>query len=264
MLRLLLLLPLSFFFVCSNGNALIGGKHSNDFLSAIAFPDLGCSAVRVSEYRYLLAGHCVNFTGFKYAVKPGDTMTVLYRTQNANDKDSVRNEATVTVKNIRIHSSYIEMIQSGKPRTKSTYDLATIDIEELNRNIPIATLFKLAPKSGQLVYFTGYGCEKYNADPKFNFKVAKKKIARVETEAPVFVVEAEDAEVNTGSTGCPGDSGSASYVIEKNTRKIIGINNFTYGFLGLEDDNSIRFEQNVSTDIVRLDSPVIQKWIYSK
>jgi hypothetical protein len=246
-----------------SANALIGGTPSDDFLSAVAFPDasIGCSAVKIGAYRYLLAGHCVNYTGFNQTVNVGDTVTIIYRVMNENKK-SDKKEVRVTVSNVRAHATYIKMIQEGTKRTATTYDLATIDIKESVRDVPSISIFNAAPKKGQIVYLTGYGCERYNADPTFNFKIAKKRINRI--EPPIFVVSSEDENGITGSGGCVGDSGSASYVKVNGVAKLIGINSYSFGFLGLKDeDNTISFEQNVATDIVRLDSPAIRKWIYA-
>lgn len=252
-------LILSFFLISQSADALIGGAPSPDFLSAVAFPDsrVGCSAVKVSEYRYLLAGHCVNYTGYNPTVNPGDTLTILYRNRNLE-----KIEARVTVKNVRAHSSYLRMVQDGTKRTSNTFDLATIDLEEPIKEVLSIAISKSSPKPGQSVYLTGYGCERYNADPAFNFKIAKKKISKIEQS--FFVVSGEDENGNTGSGGCTGDSGSPSYVKNNGVTRLIGINSYSWGFLGLNEDNTISFNQNSATDIVRLDSPDIQKWIYAQ
>ncbi len=200
--------------------------------------------------------------GYQYFSKSGDVLTLVYRTLQGE-----KEEIKITVQNIRVHPTYIKKMQTEFPTREAaaqftSYDLGTIDVQETTPAIPFVSVSHSKILNNTTVTLTGYGCERYNQEPSYRFKISEKIIQK--TENTTFILSALDRNLKTGSAGCEGDSGAPVYSKKNQVILLTGINSMSYGLLDLNDDNTIHYQQNVSTEVTRLDSAPIQKWLSSR
>lgn len=240
-----LLMALTISLVATNGFAYINGKDAKttDFPFTVAFPDLTCTGAKISEYKYLLAAHCMTSpTGPNMIYSVGDKINMLIPSE---DGKLMLIRSTIT--KLDAHYSYVwkiaEVLESAVAASDpNVIDLAYIEIADTTP-MPIGDIDTSPLKKGESIIVGGFGCQ-YETEvniikSKFKnnlitYKFAEKTVKTV--KGFVAGMSVTDSDKKTKSVGCPGDSGGPAYRRTESGRlKIIGVNTF----IGEKNDTHI-------------------------
>ena len=215
-----------------------------------------CSAALVSKHTLLTAGHCVvGGSYFKMPnIEPGAKMTVSW-----GGPEQERILKMVTAKSVTPHPTWINKLdelaqyvdwihhtqdKTPNPRVKEVmqkggigqiaadtdgvYDVALIDLSEDlpvdDLTLRIAKVAKAAPRVGDKIDVTGYGCRAIGGAGAAHVFMARKKIAVV--NATNFIVPVSDAtdaaSPPAASEVCAGDSGGPAF--RTGSSELVGVN----------------------------------------
>jgi hypothetical protein len=191
--------------------------------------------------------------------KPNSLLRIDYGVRLADER-----HIDTRVIGTAVHPSYKNsFVYGGDAEKNEVVDMAVIVVENLPPDIAIARINHQSLAQGREVIFTGYGCEKLPnhmstepgsavvvealTDFEKTLRLKFKKIAFAGYQGSAGILQNQnpnnnlDANASAGEvfSGCPGDSGSAVYVLEQGSLQVVGVNSyvgyFSSAFMRMDD-----------------------------
>jgi hypothetical protein len=246
----------------------IGGDPaaSNQFPASLYIP--GCSATRIGPQSILTAAHCVLDPAewrLMSAFESGQALMVWH-----GPELSTAQGYRVKIAATWVHQSFKRSTRfGGDLNLPELYDMAIIHVTGLPDTIALATIKSQPIQRGDLILFTGYGCEilpsmmrrtfngeiltsdSWSADErKLRLKFKRERVYTLDHNVAILK-NRHPSDQDLGHppidtfSGCPGDSGSGVYALTSDTdfksSVLVGVNSFVshYGtaFVRLDRDS---------------------------
>jgi len=182
----------------------------------VGMPDLydGCTAVKISEQKFLTAGHCQPVFMKIYANED-----LVLRSQFGEEKISSRHAKFVQ------HPKYLRFDKkSSTYETDTDFDLAIVHIRERTPQIPVARLAVGKIERGLSVFVGGYGTNTLSgSEGELDMDVR-----RIDSLTKHIFCFRSDVRGTFRSAINNGDSGGPVYVDIEGEVFVVGINSFRH------------------------------------
>jgi hypothetical protein len=235
----------------------------------VVYVTSGCSAVVVSPYQLLTAGHCIERYFDYFSIKKGEKIEIVAFAGKPFNDHQQKFEATVIA--AEVHPSWREKLRiTGDPNAAAddpnTLDLGLIT---LNGNLPIlpASLLANNVEAKSKILLLGAGCD---SRVQVSYGTLRQAPLSVETVTPLkFLVGTRRTDHPAKLAGaCEGDSGGGSFLQDKNGNLVL-TNDGKWTLLGISSiltapRDGEDFKQVLSMTAIRTESPVVSAWLKSK
>ncbi len=255
-----------------SGVKVIGGDNvALTTASPLVYLATGCSAVVISPYKLLTAGHCVLKAPEPYSplLKKGQKIQISAIAGKPFNNGLQTFEATMTA--VEVHNSWRDKLMSyGNPDLAAddpdSLDLALIT---LDGNLPIkpASLITEKPVPQQNVLLVGAGCDNRSSQSLGAFRQAPLKIDSVAKFKFVIGTKRSD-DSNKQAGACAGDSGGGAFLQEGNGKLKLGSNG-EWILTGISSvlasaKNWDEYLKPLSLTSIRVDTEAAVSWLLSQ